>query len=300
MARLGPDFFVIGMQKAATRWVFDSMKRHASFKMPVVKETHHYDDRKHPIRDEGKDRVARTRARMANKDTNNNRLRRLQKFIDYLENGRMHDDYMALFKRQDHLYSGDVTPAYSALDEAEIENIARLHPQAKIVLMMRDPVARLWSAFNMFVRQELMSAGHDASDRHFMSEMAAAMSIRELNDYLVNPGVIARSFPSRTYDKWRGVFGADRLHLMFFEDLVEQPRQSWFELEQFLCGDIADPAFVPAENRKGPSVKLPLGDDAFALLHDHFDEECRECVARFGASAQRWIDGYQQRLRGAD
>lgn len=295
MAKLGPDFFVIGMQKAATRWVFDSMKSHASFKMPVVKETHHYDDRKHPIRVEGKDRVARTRARMGDKD-NSNRGRRLQKFIDYLEGGRSHDDYMALFKRPDHLYSGDVTPAYSALDAAEIENIARIHPDARVVLMIRDPISRLWSAFNMFVRQEMMAAGRAPADSDFMTDMAAAMSIDELRHYLDNPGVIARSFPSRTYDKWLEVFGSDRLHLMFFADLVENPEQSWFDLERFICGAIADPGFVPPGNRKGPSVKVPMSTEAFALLHEHFLPECRDCVERFGASAERWIDAYRRQL----
>ena len=68
---------------------------------------------------------------------------------------------MTLFKRSRHMLSGDVTPAYSALERDEIETLAANHPDSKAVLIICEPVARLWSAFNMYIRQELKSDGLD-------------------------------------------------------------------------------------------------------------------------------------------
>lgn len=163
--KLGPDFFVIGMQKAGTAWAYDSMKSHPNFFMPVVKEIHRYDSSEpemNIMRSESR-AIERANYKLL-KARNPQKKKRLRKFVSYLEDGRRYKDYTKLFSCQKHLFSGDVTPAYSALDSDKISQIRDNHPNAKIILIIREPVSRLWSAFNMYVRMLLREDGLNSLD----------------------------------------------------------------------------------------------------------------------------------------
>ena len=129
-----PDFLCVGAQKGGTTWLFWQLDSHPDFWMPPVKELHYFDklgrhDRVNPLR------------------------RRDERDVRFLENLRSLsaqssidlENYGRLFQPKGPLLSGDVTPAYSMLDEEIIEQITTCFPNLKVIFMARDPVARAWS-----------------------------------------------------------------------------------------------------------------------------------------------------------
>lgn len=50
------------------------------------------------------------------------------------------------------LPSGDISPNYSSLDSHTIRSIARGLPNAKFLMLVREPLQRLWSALCMKAR----------------------------------------------------------------------------------------------------------------------------------------------------
>src|SRR3954454_19765639 len=101
-----PDFLCVGAQKAGTSWLYQQLEPHPDFWMPPVKELHYLDQlnrmkRFHPPRS-GDERDA--------------------SFLESMENlsARFYLDlesYGQLFQHKRHLLSGDISPAYSTLND---------------------------------------------------------------------------------------------------------------------------------------------------------------------------------------
>ena len=85
---------------------------------------------------------------------------------------------------RDSLLSGDITPAYSMLNDEIIERITGYFPNLKVIFLARDPVERAWSQLSMGVRLGRIRP-FDVTDIHVV--------IRNL----LHPGVLLRSYPEQ-------------------------------------------------------------------------------------------------------
>jgi hypothetical protein len=65
-----------------------------------------------------------------------------------------------LFRHKGNLLSGDITPAYSELEEDVISEFARVLPDTKAVLIVRDPVSRACSHNPNFIAAENAACAH--------------------------------------------------------------------------------------------------------------------------------------------
>ncbi len=65
------------------------------------------------------------------------------------------EGYAQLFELKGSLISGDITPAYSTLNEEIISRIVRRFPKLKVIFLARDPVERALSQLSMDVGLEL-------------------------------------------------------------------------------------------------------------------------------------------------
>ena len=63
------------------------------------------------------------------------------------------EEYARLFRHKNGQLSGDITPAYCALNDALIGRIAKAFPNLKVIFLIRDPVARCWSRLQMRERR---------------------------------------------------------------------------------------------------------------------------------------------------
>ena len=109
--------------------------------MPPVKELHYFDQlnrtkRFHPPR------CGDTR------DTS---------FLESMENLRARfyldlESYGRLFCHKGPLLSGDISPAYSTLNDEIIERVVDRFPNLKVIFLARDPVERAWSQLSMGMR----------------------------------------------------------------------------------------------------------------------------------------------------
>jgi hypothetical protein len=150
----GPDFLVIGAQRAGTTWIHFMLLRHRSLWMPPVKELHYFD----------RPEVRRT-------VTDRRELRRAVLspmfpprpwHVPYLFHLRSDDWYRRLFHRAQArgLITGEVTPAYATLDEDGLRRIRALNNEIKLVFVMRDPVERTWSAVNNAFKKKMIRGGN--------------------------------------------------------------------------------------------------------------------------------------------
>lgn len=281
----GPDFICVGMPKAGTGWLFDQLLQHPEFWMPLVKEIG-YLHSDFPVMGNAIRLAQSTEPRSGPRGARYPPDERDRKFLEAaracagqaMDIGR----YVALFHFKGEKLSGDITPGYASLSEERIAAIAAGLPEVKVLVLVRDPIARAWSHVCL----------QHVNDR-FPPELAEdAAGFRA---YLQRWRKFQeQSWASKVAERWALAAPAIPFRHFFFDDLEQRP--DW-TLREILLHIGIDPEKTTSElaadyNRKGDSPKLDLTDTARGVLIEMFADELHACAARFGGHAETWPARY--------
>ena len=165
------DFLGIGAQKAATSWLHVQLSDHPQVWFPAVKETHFWDRRA----------------------------------------GRHVSEWISMFAAAPPgVIQGEITPAYSLLEEEMIREVAKTAPGVRVFFSLRNPMERAWSAALMELEGGDLALS-EVSDTWFIAQFQSRDSL-------------ARGDYSGTLRRWRKVLGDDAVLVLWFEEIVENPR----------------------------------------------------------------------------
>jgi hypothetical protein len=274
----GPDFLCIGLQKAGTQWLYDQLRPHADFWMPPVKELRYFF-----IPPEQRTHLRRIRG---NWDKLRNWNRRDLAYLTAVNwiSWRTPDidEYARLFNLKGEKLTGDITPEFSLADDALIEIMSRRLPSIRIVLIVRDPVERFWSALSMGVRNRVHSPVQTDEDWHRVRQIAEDPIVRGL------------SYPSQIAARWSKYFAPDKFGAFLFDDLVADPAAFRARVIRFLGGDPDKRSgnLPPSFNRKALHPKLDMSAAYRERLSQYFADEIHACAAAFGGAAISWPAKY--------
>ena len=219
----GPDFLVIGAQRAGTTWLHRVLCQHPSLWLTPVKELHYFD----------KPGIGRTIA-----DANERRRvgRKLRASLVAWQLrywfGRRDDAwYASLFHaaRARGLVAGEITPAYATLPVDVLRRIRDLNPGVRLVYIMRDPVERAISEYWHAVRWDRERRPPEQAlfdEPRFLDNSHYAM---QLEPYLER-------------------FGRDQIYTLTTEELSRDPRAAIIPLLEWLGVD-ADVPEAPSDFR---------------------------------------------------
>lgn len=122
------------------------------------------------------------------------------------------DAWLSLFPaKTEPVKQGEITPAYGTLELATIRQIFAVAPHLRLFYNIRNPIERAWSSAKMALHRAEM-VEHEASDRWFIDHFLSKGS-RSRGDYL------------GTIERWTRVFPSDSLLLIFYDDILTNPRQ---------------------------------------------------------------------------
>lgn len=204
-----PDVLCIGAQRAGTTWLHAALATHPSIWDAGIKEVHHFDDdgcnpdltafrqqqglnlvRAHAAG--GPDREPLVRCGLAHA----------------FPAGRSWEHYAALFAAAPSgTLACDFTPAYATLSDRDVAGIARMMPDARVIFVLRDPVVRAVSGG----WHRLRRAGVERPTE------AALLEACEMPENLL------RTDYTRTLDIWQRHISADRLLVLFHDDIARDP-----------------------------------------------------------------------------
>lgn len=190
-----PKFIGIGAQRAATTWIHDCLCRHPDLYLPDVKEVHFFDE---------------------NFD---------QGWEWYM---RHFDD------RSNDQIAGEITPNYLDVESAA-QRIALSLPKVKMFAILREPVARAISSYELL--------GHKFSERSFEDACRPGK-------YLVELGLYAKHL-KRFYEH----FDHDQIRVYLLEDLRKDPKAFMGDLLRFIGAEECD--LVEREQSQTNSVSFP-------------------------------------------
>jgi hypothetical protein len=217
-----PNFFLVGAPKCGTTAMFNYLAAHPDVFMPRTKEPKFFA----PDLDEG------TRADE-------------RSFIRDL------DEYLALFsdwRGERRVGEGSVWYLYSSVAAQEIKRFA---PEARIIIMLRDPVETMYSLH----AQRLVSGAEDlrSFDEALRAQEDRANGKRLPKYAFVVKGLLYRDVVqyASQVERYFDTFGRDRVLVLIFEEFAADPAYAYRQVCQFLE---IDPTFVPTFERVNPST----------------------------------------------
>jgi hypothetical protein len=290
----GPDFICIGMPRSGTGWLFDQVQYHPEFWMPPTKE---FDYLKPGPALKLKNVVNRLERAQMRANANErrgfikwgNRRPGDERDLAFLEEaskgvGKPMElaNYRVLFRFKGELKSGDVSPSYVTLTDEIIGRIGEELPDTKIVLMVRDPVARASSQISMAYRLGKFDAAVLADADEFRSYLQTARTTN------------ARAFPTQIVARWKDCAPGIDFRWFLFDDIEQNPDEARRNILLYLGADPdkGSGEMAPEHNRKADTKKLTLTDEARKILVEHFADEIIACGKLFNGPAQNWRTRY--------
>lgn len=214
----GPDFIGIGVQRAGTSWLYECLKEHKEVYLPG-KELNFFN----------------------------------QKFDKGL------DWYFSLFSKKSagHLISGEFTPDYM-FSNASMIKIAEHCPQAKLIIILRDPFERAFSAYNL-----MFAHGRYDESESFQEAVKK------------DPWIIEQSLYASQLEHVYSLFPKQQIKVYLFEDIANRPMWLLQDVYQFLG---VNPNFKPSRfdekynvsGMSGMQNKLKLPQIQKKLLHNSY------------------------------
>jgi hypothetical protein len=272
----GPDFICFGMQKAGTMWLFDQMNARRDVWMPPIKEIEYFTGNclkrgNQRVLDSGKGSLPvygrpEDPEKMASFLADFRTFKRGSSGIEW---------YRKLFDHKGGLASGDISPNYARLPAKMIARLSRDLPNTRFIMLIREPIERLWSALCMDVRGGRLKPEQ-------------IMTWQSLEELVTARGRVLGSHPAALWQRWSEKIPPERLRFWFFDDIAGRPAAVVDEICEFLGLQPGPGELLPGYNRKESKVKLAMPAEIRQHLIRHFAGELEACAAVFGGHAIRW------------
>jgi len=228
-----PNFFIVGAPRAGTTSMYEFLKRTPGVYMSAIKEPHYFSRFKpqymygNPIRDKKK--------------------------------------YLSLFKDvKNEVAIGEASTSYLWDSEACTE-IHKVIPNARIVIMLRDPVKRSFSHYLMRV-----GGGQTLSFSDIIKLSLNASSQDYYTSIIVNGG-----FYADQVKRYLDIFGHSKVKIIIFEEFIKNPKKIVNELLEFLEVNSKVPDNISTIHNE---FTVPRGKTITSLLKNRFIRKIGERV----------------------
>jgi len=186
--------------------------------------------------------------------------------------------YSSWFEEADGKIKGEITPAYGILPRRRISFVKQIMPDVKLILILRNPIDRAWSRAKMVLREP----GDTEIDLHAFSE-------GYLRRAIIHPSSQARGDYLTIIDNWLEYFAQEQLHLCFFEDLTQRPREFLSAIFSFLgVRQEVDWSVFPFATNPNPTPTTAIPPQYRQLLEDIYCARIEALYQRFGSKVERW------------
>lgn len=262
----------VGAQKAGTSWLRAYLNCFEFANFGAIKEYHVWDALY-------SDRAGRRPVRLSHlqKSDSQKKMKKLALQYCMQQFSGIYESYFDSLCENDVWLTGDITPAYSALDAEVFEKIRlkieRRGFNLKVVFLMRDPVERCWS--NVRMRLDTI---REHNPRAALSESDA------LHKVYRSKQCRCRTRYNDTIGELEKVFDQKQIYYGIYEEIFQEKN----------LGPICNFIEVPERRselettRNVSAKKTPLDPDVRKAVRDEYDDVYEFCFERFPQTRKLW------------
>lgn len=204
-----PDFLIIGAGKSGTTSLDNYLKQHPDIFIPQKKEPNFF-----AYETLNREEIVGNRALCEHYDNSVTNL----------------DDYLNLFvDAKPNQIIGETSNVYLYHPSAP-QQIKKYIPEAKIIVLLRDPSERLYSRYL-----------HLARDGRLLGSSVMDFFKRD-SMWWKRPDLIPEGFYYKNLSKFMSFFRRDQLHVILFDDFISDMDNTFYKLFSFLG---VDASFTP-------------------------------------------------------
>ena len=279
-----PNFYGIGAQKAGTSWLYENIKLLPDFRLLPIKELHYFDrDPKYSSRSDLtktylSDRFNRNYAKKIIKTLiKSDNYHELSFYFKWFF-GNYNDKWYESLYLKNSFFTGEITPSYSFLNIDDIKRMYAINPDAKLILLLRNPIERAWSHYKYQSRnkKKITIENEDPS---------------KIIKFMNSDGQLLRSNYSRTIKNFTSVFTEQQLIIGFFDAIEDLPAQLITDIINFIGSDktVQDVQKKCSLNKKvNVSKKTKIPDDVLNHLLEMYEEPIIKLSQYYGSYFKLW------------
>jgi hypothetical protein len=233
--RCMPDFLCIGLEKTGTTWLHTNLIHHPDVHLTPFKEIKYFAYGNFLP----KDRLVRRFFSSAwhFKSIRNYYKRRIKIYfknpskifsIDFrwdwnlffgLRNDKWYNSLFQINNKSNKL-SGEICPVYAYLDVKQIEKIYSFNPNFKIIIILRNPIERVWSKTVMNLCRDANRNLNEVKEDEFIAQFNR--TFRLVPDYI------------KLINQWKKYFPDEKIFVGFYDMLCENPNEFFVAICNFL------------------------------------------------------------------
>jgi len=286
-----PTFLGIGAHKAGTSWLYEQLNRHPEVYMTPKKEIHFFDRspsylspnmlaesspilRPFTLESEDFKQMIIDTMRMA-KYALTGDLEQADWYRKWLFGYYDEDWYSSLFPHSDKYKAyGEISPAYSMLTSEDVARIKALNPDMKLLLMLRDPIDRVWSNIRFGADKDRLDV-----------DLASPENIIET---LKQPNVAMRGDYERTLNTYLEHFDSSQVLICFYEAIKHDPTGLMAGVTDFLGISPFAKGTINHTKRVNASKPRPMPRLVKDYLLDTYASKVKRMATTLGSYANIW------------
>ncbi|MEO6183807.1 MAG: sulfotransferase [Verrucomicrobiota bacterium] len=232
-----PDFLGIGAPQSGTTWLYENLRSHPEIFMPERKELRYFEKNFH-------------------------------KSLSLY--------YAPNFKPGLNKVKGEITPSYGKMPLERIRFIRKIMPQLKLILILRNPVDRVWASTRRAFAKRPGALFEEAKEQ----EILACFQDGERR---ANTNYLA------ILDHWLSVFPKEQLFIAFFEEITNDPQMLLGKVFHFLgVSDRVDWNLFPYAQVINKNPERPIPEKLREVLGRSYRDDIEGLYKRFGEPVRLW------------
>ncbi len=241
-----PSFIVIGVMKCGTTSLYDYTTKHPKIIQSLVKELHFFDEFINNLE----------------KDDKNSKSN-----FDFSDvDKQLYLSYFLPVSQEQGLITGEATPSYLTTYGVE-KLVFNSFPNVKLIVILRDPVKRAISQYNMGLR-----GGKQNSPLETVIEKELK-TYEDLNDFsnIVEKrprGLLLRGLYVYFLQEWMKLFPKEQFLILRTEDLSENPAVVMKQVFEFL--DLPDYTQIQYSTRNKGNYSSEIDQDLLTRLYNFY------------------------------
>ena len=189
------------------------------------------------------------------------------------------------FKKDSGILRGEATPNYFSHPQAA-ERFSSLMPEAKAIILIRDPLQRAMSWVQHLIRLE----GHEGSVSHWLEQELNQLEQLTPKEFALSPRVGTGALQDSCYDihlrRWTSKVSPQQLLILSSEELFNHPKQQLKSVMSFLKHPATEmPVHALQPKNVNPEPRQELTGELQQRLEAFLRPYCEETLAKMSTKS---------------